>query len=180
MEQLIFQQIRNELINGSVKKKHPFRFFTFGTTSGDKPMLRTVVLRKTYPDLRLEFYTDERSQKVEQVVKNNQVAAIFYHPTKLLQLQIAGSANIISDPERISALWKTIPEHAQKDYTTSSAPGAQITTPDRVEYLRGNHHFCIVEIIPETIEYLRLKRPNHIRIKFQKPKGEWKGEFLVP
>ena len=180
MEQLIFQQLKNELVNGSIKKGHPFKFFTFGTVSGKKPVSRTVVLRKTHPDLRLVFYTDERSEKVKQLLSNNQVASVFYHPKKLLQLQIAGVAKIITDPESISTIWKTIPSHSKKDYTTASAPGSQITNPDDVEYLSGNHHFCMVEIVPHTIEYLRLKRPNHIRVKFVREKEQWKGQFLVP
>ncbi len=180
MEQLIFQQLRNELINGSIKKGHPFKFFTLGTVSGKTPALRTVVLRKTHADLRLVFYTDKRSKKVNQLLSNNQVASVFYHPKKLLQLQITGEANIITDPESISTIWKTIPSHSKKDYTTASAPGSQIKNPDDVEYLSSNHHFCMVEIVPHTIEYLRLKRPNHIRVRFERTQEQWQGQFLVP
>ena len=143
-------------------------------------MLRTVVLRKMLQNMSIVFYTDKRSNKVNQILENKNVSALFYHPRKLLQLQLEGTARIISDPESLAQIWSAIPISSQRDYITSSAPGTTIKSPDEIEYLTTDNYFCMVEIVPHTIEYLRLKRPNHIRVKFVRENGDWKGQFLVP
>ena len=38
----------------------------------------------------------------------------------------------------------------------------------------------MIEITPTKIEYLKLKRPNHIRIEFNQANDAWKASFLVP
>ncbi len=180
MQQLILQQVKNELINGSVKRGHPFKYFAFGATETGNPTLRTVVLRKVLPGMHLVFYTDQRSNKVQQILNNPNVSALFYHPRKLMQVQLQGTARIVTDPETLAQIWKVIPTNSRKDYTTQVAPGTEIKAPDEVEYLSASNHFCMVEIIPTTIEYLRLKRPNHIRVRFVRENDVWQGKFLVP
>jgi len=38
----------------------------------------------------------------------------------------------------------------------------------------------MVDVTPFKIEYLQLKRPNHLRIRFSKKNEKWKGNYLVP
>ncbi|KPM31531.1 Pyridoxamine 5'-phosphate oxidase [Croceitalea dokdonensis DOKDO 023] len=180
MKELILQQIKSELVNGSVKKGHPFRYFTLGTLNQDKPSLRTVVLRKTYPDLNLLFYTDKRSSKIQQIQNNAHVTALFYHPKKLLQIQIRAKAKVLDNPMEIRQHWNNVSPKAKKDYTTVLPPGIEIENPENVEYLEDDHHFCMVELIPLEIEYLRLQRPNHVRMLFNKNGDDWNGTFLNP
>ncbi len=181
MEKLIFEQLKNELINGTVKKGHPFRYFSLATVSpNNEPRLRTVVLRKVTTDLELLFYTDRRSNKVDQLATNNNIAALFYHPKKLLQLQITGKTTFINDGQTLKSIWNGIPLNSRKDYTTADAPGSLLNNPDQVDYLTDGNHFCVVKIIPSSIEYLRLKRPHHIRMDFTRKNQEWSGQFLVP
>ncbi|WP_343486789.1 pyridoxamine 5'-phosphate oxidase family protein [Allomuricauda sp. d1] len=181
MEKILFQQLRNELVNGSSKKGHPFRYFTLATNDASKnTRLRTVVLRKVSDDLTLTFYTDRRSVKIKHIEKNNSVSALFYHPKKLLQITMQGTAVVETDMGHIESLWKGIQTKARKDYTTYHAPGSFIKNPDEVEYLTDENHFCVVHVQPSKIEYLRLKRPNHIRAAFEIKHGDWQGNFLVP
>jgi pyridoxamine 5'-phosphate oxidase len=77
-------------------------------------------------------------------------------------------------------LWDAIPEASKKDYTTFEAPGKEIQDPDIIEYLKDDDHFCVVEIHPFKIEYLKLKRPNHIRVRYSKQESDWDAQFLVP
>ncbi|WP_350285235.1 pyridoxamine 5'-phosphate oxidase family protein [uncultured Croceitalea sp.] len=181
MEKLVFEQLKSELVNGSVKKGHPFRYFSLATVNTNaQPQLRTVVLRKVDVDLNLLFYTDRRSQKIEQLLGNDQVAALFYNPKKLLQLQIKGQAFLLKDEQTLKSLWSGIPSNSRKDYTTEHAPGTLIKNPDQIDYLNDENHFCAIKIIPNEIEYLRLKRPNHLRVLFQKKNQDWQSDFLVP
>jgi len=174
------EETKRELTNGHSKKGHPFRYFTLATANENKVRQRTVVLRKLLPDLNLLFYTDARTFKVSEINQNNSVSALFYHPKKLMQVRVEGKARIITDPKSLSNYWGNIPEKSKKDYITKSRPGSMLKNPDNVEYLENEHHFCAIKIIPSALEYLRLKRPNHLRVLFTKIKEDWEGEFLVP
>ena len=180
MDKLVFQQIKNELINGSIKKGHPFKYFTLSTLWNGRPRQRTVVLRKVQPDLQLLFYTDKRSSKVEQIKQNPNISALFYHPKKMVQLQVEGHAIVKENPEMLRKIWKSIPSTAKKDYTTVLSPGAKTESPSTLEYLTKNNYFCMVEIQPTRLEYLKLGQPHHLRILYSKENGNWSGVFLTP
>ena len=91
-----------------------------------------------------------------------------------------GLANIIKDENILKKYWDGVQPNLRKDYTTEDAPGSTISDPDKVEYLNDKNHFCIVEIEPFRIEYLKLKKPNHLRVQYSKTGSNWNAEFLVP
>ncbi|MEO0570522.1 MAG: pyridoxamine 5'-phosphate oxidase family protein [Bacteroidota bacterium] len=180
MEKILFQQVKNELINGSVKKGHPFKYFTLSTIWKEIPRQRTVVLRKVQPHLQLVFYTDKRSSKVEHIKQNPMVSALFYHPKKMIQVQVEGKAVVMEHPEMLRKLWRSIPDKGKRDYTTALPPGAAIDNPSTLEYLTEDNYFCMVEIQPTRLEYLKLDRPHHIRMEFIKSGEDWDSSFLIP
>ncbi|MFT4806371.1 MAG: pyridoxamine 5'-phosphate oxidase [Psychroserpens sp.] len=180
MKNQFLEEAKRELVNGHSKKRHPFRYFVLATNENGKPMQRTVVLRKTLLDLSLVFYTDNRTQKIKDIQNNPECSALFYNPKKLLQIRVEGKAELITDEGQIATYWHTIQESSKKDYTTNIAPGTPIKNPDNVDYNPKENHFCPVKLIPNTIEYLQLKRPNHLRILFSRIDTDWSGEFLVP
>ena len=174
------EEVKRELISGPSKKRHPFRYFVLATDCNGKPNQRTVVLRKVLPDLSLVFYTDRRTDKIKDLKTNNQFSALFYHPKKLMQIRIEGHAELITDKDKLATYWHTVQEASKKDYTTVLAPSTAIKNPDDVDYTTEDDYFCPVKLIPNTLEYLRLKRPNHLRITFSKKENDWSGQFLVP
>lgn len=181
MTQQFLKEATDELHKSLVKKGHPFRYFTLATVGLDKiARLRTVVLRKVTPDLKLVFYTDKRSKKITHITENPNISLLFYHPKLMLQLKIEGTAHIVNDEKVLKTYWHGIQPNSRKDYSTQQTPGDTINNPDSVEYLKEENHFCMIEISPFKIEYLKLKRPNHLRIKFSKNEERWDGEFLVP
>ncbi len=180
MDKILFQQIKSELVNGSVKKGHPFKYFTLGTLLNGIPQQRTVVLRKVQENLDLLFYTDKRSAKVAQIKENPHVSALFYHPKKLLQIQLQGKATVKENPELLRKIWKTIPEKMQRDYRTVLPPGVPTDAPEAIEYLSDHHHFCMIELEPNTLSYLKLNRPHHLRVRYTRHQNDWEGTFLIP
>jgi len=181
MTDTFFQELEVELRKGTSTKGHPFRYFTLGTVGlGHTARLRTVVLRRVSEDFKLVFYTDRRSKKIGHIKENNAVSLLFYHPKQLLQLKIEGKASIVSDPEELQTYWSGVQPASRKDYTTITAPGSPISNPDNIAYLEDKNFFTIVEIALSKIEYLKLKRPNHLRVLFTKEDDKWHGEFLVP
>lgn len=181
MTNAIFIELKEELQNAITKHRHPFRCFTFATAgTGKIARLRTVVLRKTNPDLKLTFYTDKRSKKIIHIKENNKVSLLFYHPEKLLQLRIEGVATINSNTKATKKIWEGMDVAAKREYTTQNAPGSKTVNPSTIEYLDSENHFCTVEITPFKIEYLKIQRPNHVKVRFSKNNENWTGEFLVP
>ncbi len=181
MKSIIFQELKDELQKAVVHKGHPFRYFTLGTVGLDNTSrLRTVVLRNISEDLVLTFYTDKRSKKITHIKENKKVCLLFYHPEKQIQLKIDGNAKINSEEESKNAIWKTIHPNAKREYSSNQAPGTTITNPDNMEYLSDEDFFCLVEINCFKIEYLKLQRPHHLRVRFSKANDSWESEFLVP
>jgi pyridoxamine 5'-phosphate oxidase len=124
--------------------------------------------------------TDKRTQKIKDIQNNSEFSALFYDSKKLLQIRIEGKAELITDKEQIATYWHTVQQSSTKDYTTSIAPGIPITNPEDVSYNINENYFCPIRLIPKTIEYLRLNRPNHLRVLFTRMDSDWSGEFLVP
>jgi len=181
MATIYLQEIKEELQKGPTEKDHPFRFFTFSTVGLDQvARLRTVVLRDVSKDLKLTFYTDKRSKKITHIQENKRVSLLLYHPGKLLQLKIEGIATYKDDDATKEKYWSKLDSYAKKQYTTSRSPGSNLINPQNLEYLNEENHFCLVEITPYKIEYLKLSQPNHLRVRFSKVGLKWESEFLVP
>ncbi len=175
------EKAQDELQKGVHKKGHPFRYVTMGTVSLDtKAALRTVVLRQVTDEGYFRIYTDGRSDKIAQINNHPYVTLLWYHPKKLMQISITGKAHIITDSNELQKYWSGVQPSSRKDYTTVKAPGSEISNPDEVSYLDQGNFFTILEIRPETMEYLELKRPNHIRIAFTKEDDSWEGTFINP
>lgn len=180
MKTQFLEKIKYELINGYSKKRHPFRYFTLATIQHNKPTQRTVVLRKLLDNYTLLFYTDSRTDKIKDLKNNPAFSALFYHPKQLFQLRFMGNAKIVTDKNQLLDYWKRIPENSRKDYITQKAPSTKIDNPDHISYLAEKNYFTAIQLIPDTIEFLQLKRPNHLRILYTKKDDIWVGEFLVP
>ena len=176
-----FEELNSEIKKGVSERGHPFRFITMATVGIETlARLRTVVLREVSEDLILTIYTDSRTQKIKHLAVNNQISFLLYHPEKLLQLRIEGTAEIVKDNKRVLETWNNIQLNSRKDYITHSSPGSAISNPDFVEYLEDKNYFTLIDIVPTTIEYLRLQHPKNIRALFTENNGDWNGQFLVP
>ena len=181
MATITVDDLMEELQNGATQKGHPFRYFTLGTVGLDRlARLRTVVLRKVSEDLKLTFYTDSRSKKIIHLKENNKVGLLFYHPDKLLQFRVEGLAMVFKDEASNKEVWEAIDPKSRKEYSTTMAPGTELEDPGQLQYLEGKSNFCVVEVTPFKIEYLKLQQPHHLRIRFSFRNGKWSSDYLVP
>ncbi|MEK9612887.1 MAG: pyridoxamine 5'-phosphate oxidase family protein [Flavobacteriaceae bacterium] len=174
----LLEDCKNQWIRAKHNKKHPFRFFTLATVANDgSPHLRTVVLRD-YDRLQNRFvvFTDLRSQKISELKQDPRAQLFFYDPKKLVQIVV--SAKCISINQNLE-VYSRIPDQSKKDYTTKLAPGIEIKAPDQVDYLETKNYFTQLIFNASSIEYLRLKRPNHLRARFSNS-DQWEGVFLNP
>lgn len=169
---------KKQLASALKHKKHSFRYFTMTTIGEDgSPHSRTVVLRGFNPDqFTLTIYTDSRSNKVKELLNDSRAEFLFYDSNQLLQLVIKAS---LIDSKTSEKTYTELPEPMKKDYSSSLGPGTQIAGPDQVEYNYDKGHFTALTFEALQLEYLKLKRPNHLRARFL-AKENWQGVFLTP
>lgn len=181
MSDTYFREIEQELREGAESHLHPYHYFTLATLGVDNiARQRIVALRKVSKKLKLTFFTDKRSKKMIHIKENKRVSLLFYHPEKLLQLRVQGIASIKRSQKRKKNLWFKLRPESKKSYTTKEAPGSALKNPTALEYLKEGDYFSVVEIEPFRIEYLKLEKPEHIRIRFSKEGRGWIDEYLVP
>ena len=178
MLKTLFIDSKKQLAASIKHKKHPFRFFTFTTIARDgSPHSRTVVLRAfDSKTMTLSIFTDSRSNKVAELNHDPRAELLFYDSNQLLQLvlKVQLEEKVVSTKS-----YNNLPEQSKKDYTSIDQPGAYINGPDQVQYDFESPHFTRLEFKILQLEYLKLKRPNHIRALFQ-AKDNWKGKFIAP
>ena len=179
MLQEILKDLQGEMKLGYLKKKHSFRYVYLATIADGRPHQRTVVLRDVVQDQNPIIYTDARSNKVKEIKENPNASLIMYNHKKLMQITLSGQVKMIENGDYYDDCWSRIQGNSQKDFITEKAPGTPIKNPDEVDYNDNEHHFMILELVPDQIEYLQLKRPNHLRAIF-KAEDDWKGQFLNP
>lgn len=177
-----WQELLAEMQEGTREVTHPFHYATLTTLGLDQiPRLRTIVLREFDPEeLRITFYTDLRSKKVLHIKENNRVSLLCFHPGLMLQLRFEGLAVRERSEEVLAHYRSVVPEETRIEYRSAQTPGSVISGPDLIEYVDRDDYFSVIHIHPFKIEYLRLNRPRHKRIRYSKRKDGWKGEFLVP
>ena len=159
-------------------KKHPYRYFYLATVAKNGlPEVRTVVLRKFEPrELLFTIYTDARTPKVNSLEVLPNAELLFYDARKLTQIRVRA---ICIEQSRDEVAFSQQHQNAQKDYTTTIAPGEPIKSMDSIAYGEENHFVKLV-FKATKIDFLRLKRPNHQRAIFEFLDGRWEGRFVSP
>ncbi|MBX2873473.1 MAG: pyridoxamine 5'-phosphate oxidase family protein [Saprospiraceae bacterium] len=178
----LFEIAKAELLRSNADRKHPFRLM-YLSTFGEYPEVRTVVKRKVDSELKLTFFTDSRSPKVDQLREHPKVSVLFYHPKKKLQIRLYGQAQLIDeghgDFDRYLQSVKESP--SVKDYTTIQAPGQTLSEESEAGALFGDEiHFVAIEIHPARLDVLQLGRESHQRSLFMREKDNWIQQELVP
>jgi len=174
----ILQDSKKQLTAALKHKKHPFRFFTLATLQKEGgPNLRTVVLRDFDPDQFLfTLFTDKRSKKVQQLEENPKATGLFYDSNRYIQLVV--ELEMIEITEDTSQ-FNNLPEPSKKDYTSTLIPGSPLISPQLVKHDFTRPNFTLIRLKGKSFEYLKLKRPNHIRAYFSSV-NNWNGVFLAP
>ena len=121
-------------------------------------------------------FTDERSKKVEEFKSNKNGKFLFYDTSRLIQLILDVKMIEVVD---LNNVFKSLPEPSKKDYTSILKPGTNIQSPDKIKYDYSKDYFRKIIFQAVNLEYLKLKRPNHIRA-FLSNEDKWKGSYLVP
>ena len=85
-----------ELLSQAVAdRKHPMRTVTIGYVANGKPQIRTVGLRRVDIETRKVYiHTDIRSEKIKDMLANNQVSWLAYDGSLRTEINLSGKTNI--------------------------------------------------------------------------------------
>jgi hypothetical protein len=175
----IWDDLWAELKRATADKRHPFRYFTFGTSSDKGPNLRTVVLRGIDNHV-LEIHTDYRSVKVSDILNKEDVSCLFYHPRKKIQLRLNGTAELIRNGALDRSNWNKMSEHARRAYQFTVPPGEKIASPEEAHiWTAGEDYYTIIKVTIVAVDYLKLNRLEHTRAAWAYD-NQWHASFIAP
>ena len=161
-----------------------WRTAALATADPEGPHVRIVIVRAVRPRLReLEFHTDSRSLKVEQIRKSPDVEWLFYDPAEKLQLRAAGKSTIHIADAVVRAVWEKVPALSRANYLQLCHPGKIL---GRLRSIRSGlpassePHFAVVITRVERFDWLWLHPEGHRRASFKWHRGRWSANWLGP
>ena len=183
-----FTDVHDQLKRAGVDKKHKFRFFSVATlNSGEEtiPQSRIVVLRSFSDDWTFEFYTDDRSSKVKEIETNPVIAALFWDPSKRVQVRIEAGVTLHNQDDVAAARWKDVQGDAQKAYTSIPSPGSAIDNPKEAHEwpdTYSSEHFTVAICSATHIKALQISGMEHLAYgsKRTEATGSWKNTWIAP
>ena len=116
-----------DLAEAAQNAQSAFRYLALSTVAhGTEPHARMVVLRNSDSRLKtLEFHTDVRSPKWQQLVARPCATLLGFDPVKRLQLRVIGSVSLHGpDSDESVGAWACLNAWTQKSYS-SAPPGVQ-------------------------------------------------------
>ena len=172
-------QAKTELFRSNADKKHPFRYSNLSTLA-EYPETRMVVTRKVDQNLNVIIYTDSRTPKVQQLLKNNKASLLFYHPKKRMQIRMKGKAVLIQEghTEYEQHLLPILQAPSLRDYTTILPPGSPLKTESVV--MGTVLYFTVIILESLYLDILLLKREGHRRCEYHLKGQEWIENQLIP
>ena len=183
-----FTDIHDQLKRAGVDKNHKFRFFSVATLCSDEetiPQSRMVVLRSFSDDWTFEFYTDNRSSKVKEIKAHPVVSALFWDPSKRVQVRIEANVILHNQNDLAAARWKDIQGDAQKAYTTTVTPGSVINQPEDAHKWPDSYssdYFTVASCKATRIKALQISGMEHLAFESSRPTASkpWKKTWIAP
>ena len=165
------------LRDGVTVSSHPFRLLTVATVGTDGlPNARLVVLRHFMEAERvIEFHTDVRSPKVDQLRQHPQVGLLFYDPILRFQLRIAATVRLHNSDSVARESWRTMRETSRATYTVGIGPGGLVDASEPAEnplFHAENEsaamaNFMVVRCEFDEMDLLELHPTGHRRALLQ-------------
>ena len=193
--QEIFEDIKRNLSRGAKDRKHSFHTPVFSNINDQNTIeSRVVVLRQfDAKNMILNFHTDFRSPKVNQLNKNQKSSFVFYDYKLKIQLRIKTDSTTNNQNPIAKEMWGKTKLYSRKCYLTEKAPSSitnfpedgidkklQGKEPSFEESEKGFKNFTVVQNKIEEIDWLYLKASGHRRLKITFNKNIENFEWLIP
>ena len=159
--------------------------------SQGRPSAR-VVLLKGFDERGFVFYTNLKSRKGSELVKNPHAALCFYWDPLDDQIRVEGKVRLVSDKEA-DAYWRTRPLQSQigawasqQSHVLSRRAKLLLELQKIKARYRGKPiprlpHWSGFRVVPDRIEFLKRRLFRlHERIIYKKSKGKWTRRLLYP
>ena len=172
----------SHLRRATADKRHAFRYPVLCTEGSRGPEGRVVVMRNcSERSRRVEFFTDYRSPKCQEIIGSPQVSFVWYAPKLQLQIRAKGRANIVSDEPWVEATWESLSEHQKRDYSSLASPGEARWNQDEDLANQGKcGFFSVVRTTLESVDILELKPEGHQRWVWEWCIDQWMARSVVP
>ncbi|WP_340105144.1 pyridoxamine 5'-phosphate oxidase family protein [Rhodohalobacter sp. 8-1] len=183
-----FNEVHDQLKRAGVDTRHKFRFFSVATVNASKkiiPQSRMVVLRSFSDDWAFEFYTDHRTSKVEEIESNPIISALFWDPSKRVQVRIEAEAAIHNQDDLAESRWKDVQGDAQKAYTPVVSPGSVVDKPEDAHKWPDAYrydYFTVIVCSAVKIKALQLSGMEHLAFlcKRSHESDSWDKNWIAP
>ena len=191
----IFDNIKNQLLQGVKNRHHGFHIPIFSNTNNKKEInSRIVVLRKfDLTKMKIYFHSDIRSKKTEELKLNPNSNFLFYDNTINTQLRIQTITKIHSKDDVTYQAWENTKLSSRKCYLVQQSPSSispiatdslpkhlKGTNPTQEESEKGYVNFAVVSNQIKTIEWLYLSSKGHRRLLFEINKNQYNFHWLIP
>ena len=110
------------------------RIGMFVTQSNNQLYSRPISISKVEEDGRIYFFTDIGSEKVTEILQNDQVNFSFSNIGKNEYVSVSGTAKVIIDQDKVDELWNFM---------------VKVWFPEGKE----SEDLTLIEVQPETVEY---------------------------
>jgi len=182
----LYLETINLLANGASSRTSEFHQFVFSSLNVDQVQSRYVVLRNFIEeDHNLIFFTDQRSPKVNAILKNSRTECLFYDNVKKIQLRIKTQSYILHDKKKISEYWEKVPLVSRQSYSTQLPPSTVLKgekiDPSNGLSLEEDHNeksfcnFCVIENYIKEIDFQKTIefKTFELAIEYLFSLGKW-------
>ncbi len=191
----IFKDIKRNLTRGVKDRKHDFHTPVFCNINHHGGIESRVVVLRKFDSLNMliNFHTDFRSPKTEQLLKNNNSLFVFYDHKLKIQMRIKTTSILNNQNQVAKEMWDKTRLLSRKCYLTSKDPSSFTSAPEDgiPKYLEGKEpkfeesekgfkNFTVVENRIYEIDWLYLEISGHRRLKINFEKSEPKYQWLIP
>jgi pyridoxamine 5'-phosphate oxidase len=173
-------------LRATLARNHRQRAVQVATANAARgPAVRTVILRRVEDDGTLVFFTDSRSEKVEQLWDDDRVEVHGWWTKGRVQFRLRGRAvlSTAADDALRTEIWQGLAEEDLVRFL-GPAPGSAADappSPGEAPPLDGPAEtFALVRVRPERVDVLRLDPAGHSRDLFTLSEGAWSARSVAP
>jgi general stress protein 26 len=183
----IYNDIWKHLEEAVRSRNAPWHLVTLATLRGNRPEIRTLVLRGVSSvDSLIWMHTDLRSPKCQDIKDNQEGALLFYDAQKRWQLRLNGSLSFDSSSPSTESVWHRTSASAKRCYQGELSPSSltqelnsnlpKEPTPSEL----GRENFTRLLFKISKLDWLFLRADGHVRAQWILTSQGFNGSWLIP
>lgn len=190
----LLAHIWEEIEQGAEDPSHACHTPTFAT-EGDRPNLRTVVLRQANSrDRTLLFHSDRRAHKIAEIQTNPKIAWHIWNRQTREQFRLFGEASLHFEDAIAEGLWENSQPKSLKIYVKPIPPNTAIDAPQSgldpeiassslsnlEQVASGRKYFAAIQTTIDEINWLHLHPEGQYRARYQWRGDRFEGNWIIP